>query len=160
MATSNHCSVSGCQSAVICKSLCRKHYNQQWRAINKDKVAEYRERDKESIAKWKQEHKEDISAYNKQYRLDNKHRDIYKVSKARNKAMRRGAETDDSVRDFKFDSECMYCGIQVKTTGNIYDPAYRTMEHIIPIAKGGAHTLANLGTACRQCNISKKDKLL
>ena len=33
-------------------------------------------------------------------------------------------------------------------------------DHIVPIAKGGSNDLANLATACRRCNRSKRDKLV
>jgi 5-methylcytosine-specific restriction endonuclease McrA len=45
---------------------------------------------------------------------------------------------------------CEYCG----ATENL------TMDHIIPIARGGQHTLSNLTVACQKCNCSKGAKLL
>lgn len=32
------------------------------------------------------------------------------------------------------------------------------LDHIIPIAKGGAHVWSNLQCACRECNAAKSDK--
>lgn len=34
-----------------------------------------------------------------------------------------------------------------------------TMDHIIPVTKGGLHTKANIGVLCRSCNSSKSDKI-
>lgn len=34
------------------------------------------------------------------------------------------------------------------------------IDHILPVAKGGATTLENLQTLCRECNLSKSDKTL
>lgn len=36
----------------------------------------------------------------------------------------------------------------------------RSLDHVIPLNKGGPHTLANVATAHLRCNISKKDRLL
>lgn len=40
---------------------------------------------------------------------------------------------------------CVYCGI----------PDAETKDHVIPLARGGAHDLTNLVRACRPCNSSK-----
>ncbi|QDP57374.1 MAG: putative HNH endonuclease [Prokaryotic dsDNA virus sp.] len=34
------------------------------------------------------------------------------------------------------------------------------LDHIIPLAKGGAHSKANTACSCRRCNIAKSDKVL
>lgn len=46
------------------------------------------------------------------------------------------------------DSPCMYCG----STENI------TIEHILPLIRGGQHTMDNVGPACRSCNSSKQSQ--
>jgi 5-methylcytosine-specific restriction endonuclease McrA len=45
---------------------------------------------------------------------------------------------------------CLYCG----DTKNI------TIDHIVPLARGGKHEANNLAPACRRCNSSKCDRLL
>lgn len=47
-------------------------------------------------------------------------------------------------------SPCFYCG----TIGNT------TADHIVPISRGGQHSIGNLVPACKTCNSSKKDSLL
>ena len=44
---------------------------------------------------------------------------------------------------------CHYCGRQVGA-GNL------TMDHVIPIARGGRSTRGNCVPCCRECNASKK----
>ena len=34
------------------------------------------------------------------------------------------------------------------------------LDHIVPLSKGGAHTLLNVAWSCSSCNLSKNDKLL
>jgi len=48
-----------------------------------------------------------------------------------------------------FGDTCVYCG----------DPA-KSLDHVIPLARGGEHVVENLVPACLPCNKSKKDKLL
>lgn len=45
---------------------------------------------------------------------------------------------------------CEYC----KSTKNL------SIDHIIPIIKGGSNSVLNVTVACRSCNSSKNDKLL
>jgi len=48
---------------------------------------------------------------------------------------------------------CYYCGKKVP-------PRSLTMDHIVPIARGGKSTKGNLVPACRECNAKKKYRLL
>lgn len=53
--------------------------------------------------------------------------------------------------------KCHYC--KVKTTRNAHNaPAQAEIDHVIPISKGGGHTMANVVIACRKCNGAKHDK--
>jgi 5-methylcytosine-specific restriction endonuclease McrA len=36
----------------------------------------------------------------------------------------------------------------------------QTMDHVVPIARGGIHELSNLRPACRRCNSGKRDRLI
>jgi len=44
-------------------------------------------------------------------------------------------------------NECQYCGAQATT-----------VDHVIPVAKGGTDESSNLAAACNRCNYSKHDK--
>lgn len=60
-----------------------------------------------------------------------------------------------SLRDWRrlclrFDDRCAYCGSRSKLT----------QDHIIPIIRGGRHSIGNLLPACGSCNSSKGAKLL
>lgn len=45
---------------------------------------------------------------------------------------------------------CTYCGSTSKLT----------MDHIVPLSKGGNHTKGNITPACQPCNSRKKDSVL
>jgi 5-methylcytosine-specific restriction protein A len=45
--------------------------------------------------------------------------------------------------------ECGYCGAK-------FNPADLTMDHIVPLARGGMSTKGNVVPACKECNNKKK----
>lgn len=44
---------------------------------------------------------------------------------------------------------CHYCGAKV-------DPDQLTMDHVVPVSRGGRSTKGNIVPACESCNKSKK----
>jgi 5-methylcytosine-specific restriction endonuclease McrA len=48
--------------------------------------------------------------------------------------------------------ECQYCGQKSA-------PADLTMDHIVPLARGGRSTKGNLAAACKECNNLKRQML-
>jgi len=46
---------------------------------------------------------------------------------------------------------CQYCGIEVSRSES-------TLDHVIPVSKGGKSVWENCTTACAPCNASKSDK--
>jgi 5-methylcytosine-specific restriction endonuclease McrA len=48
---------------------------------------------------------------------------------------------------------CHYCG-------NKFPPRALTMDHIVPIARGGKSSKGNVVAACKDCNNKKKHRLL
>lgn len=73
-----------------------------------------------------------------------------------------GAEVEPGVtlkalRDMDGD-ECCYCGLQMVFASferGTRPDEQATLEHILPISKGGGHTFENCALACWRCNISK-----
>lgn len=55
--------------------------------------------------------------------------------------------------------KCAICGKDCVCTADRRGALYPTVDHIIPISKGGTHTWDNVQLACRGCNTSKHDKL-
>ncbi len=47
---------------------------------------------------------------------------------------------------------CHYCG-------RATPPGDLTMDHVVPIARGGKSTKGNVATACKECNNAKKQLL-
>lgn len=48
-----------------------------------------------------------------------------------------------------YGTKCVYCGTMDADT----------IDHVIPLSRGGTNELSNLRPACRQCNMAKGDRL-
>lgn len=78
---------------------------------------------------------------------------------AANKAKRRarsGQKYKFSARDWRrlvnrFSGRCAYCD---ELCDNL------TLDHVVPVTRGGSHGVGNILPACPSCNFSKQDKLL
>ena len=76
--------------------------------------------------------------------------------RARRKALRRNAGIFQmSARDWRrlcdrHRGECFYCGQR----------AQLTMDHVIPIIRGGRHSIGNIVPACLACNSSKSKRFI
>ncbi|WAA13398.1 HNH endonuclease [Fervidibacillus halotolerans] len=59
---------------------------------------------------------------------------------------------DQLVEAFEFFDHCAYCE---KPFDNLSD---RSIDHIVPLSKGGANTISNICIVHRNCNAKKQDK--
>ena len=169
------CIEDGCDAKHFAKGRCKNHYQRAYAAENADRIkaqqAEYRsrpenrakaiqtarewhranpERSRESARRWARENVDRIREYKREYRAAN--RDAIRALNNRRKAMYRAVEVNDltSAEWVKIiashDGRCVYCGDQ---------PERITMDHVVPISKGGNHTASNVVPACGPCNSSK-----
>jgi 5-methylcytosine-specific restriction endonuclease McrA len=81
------------------------------------------------------------------------------------KARKKKAKTERGISKLSlkkiFGTKCYYCGIEMDFStgsGRKFNRSMATIEHLIPLAKGGEHTFENTVLACRHCNISKNSK--
>lgn len=87
-----------------------------------------------------------------------------KIANDKTKARRRArmeikADRINAYSIFKKDEwTCRICNKNVQKV-NIYANDAAELDHIIPISKGGTHTLDNVQTLCRECNQFKSDKM-
>jgi hypothetical protein len=99
----------------------------------------YAARGREYARKWKQRHPGYVAQQANVRRA--------RIMCAYTEPFRRG---DIIARD---NGICYLCGC--RPTG--YD---MTLDHVVPLARGGTHTPGNLRVACRSCNCRKRDRLL
>lgn len=92
------------------------------------------------VAKEYEEHKSDRIAYNAMYMRNKRAR----AAGARETVTR--VEWESVLAEFN--NECAYCGADGMPFG-------LGMDHIVPLALGGRHTVGNIVPACRSCNSRK-----
>jgi len=128
----------------------------QWRRNNLDRVATYRK-------KWKSENPISVSKSNSSYYRKNsekftkaqnewKKKNPEKVALARAAYRARKLLAQTYLIAFKDmirlkNAACFYCGA-----------AAHQIDHIIPLSRGGNHSIGNLAPACTTCNTSKNNK--
>lgn len=148
-------------------------YHKQWKKLNAEHVQDYqrkyleanRERKKASDKAWAEKNKNKINHASRRYRARNPEKvKAIKQAQAKkhpetvknNKLRRRARIADNGVylvtkKDIAkiMKNPCAYCGATSKH-----------IDHVIPIAKGGAHKVGNLVAACQSCNQRKSDKFV
>ena len=143
-----------------CKE-CRKQYNQQHYQEHKEEilqyVKQYDEEHKEERQQYYEEHKQERQQYQQQYNQTPEGQ----VIKFNSNAKRRKREELQGAGINKeqwlemmqfFDWKCAYSGVLVNTKNN------RSIDHIIPIVKGGEHEVWNCVPMYANYNFSKKEK--
>ncbi|MGW6703600.1 HNH endonuclease [Streptomyces sp. NPDC054956] len=55
---------------------------------------------------------------------------------------------------------CYLCRALTDPSVSQFSPTYPTVDHVVPLSKGGSHTLGNVRTACLGCNSRKQDRLV
>lgn len=117
--------------------------NKLWRITNKDELQ------KKALA-WRISNKERKAITDKAWAQNNKE-NVRNISlRRRAKLAENGIFTvtkKDIVR--MLNSGCLYCGLDAEH-----------VDHIIPVSRGGTHSIGNLTGACASCNLSKGSKFV
>lgn len=146
-------------------------YNLQYRAANGDKLRAgekawreaNKERHRESSRKWSAANPERAKEINRRWREANA--DQVSERLLRRRALMVSGNYDEGISAASLRARhgdmCAYCdGLMVFEKASVYLPLSATVEHVIPLARGGEHTWSNTILACRRCNSSKSDRLL
>lgn len=85
-----------------------------------------------------------------------------RIQKARRRARKRQAEYEpvNPLTIYERDAwTCQLCGKRIDRTKTAPHPKAPTIDHLLPLAQGGAHVPANLQAAHFRCNVIKSDGL-
>lgn len=152
------------------KEILRKSYAKLKEKRLKEK-AEYRKLNSKVLSEkqaiYYSENKESSIDYQKKYRIEKKDiikekhkeymkKDFAKISKRNSNHKRRALVRDGDVTTIQLkelidrSKKCYWCE---KKIGELYH-----IDHVMPLALGGEHTLSNLVVSCPHCNHTKSSK--
>jgi len=80
----------------------------------------------------------------------------------RRRALKRGAFVATVYRSRIFERDqwcCQLCHSKVNRDAVVPNPKAPTLDHILPLSKGGTHEPSNVQLACFLCNSLKGDRL-
>ena len=114
-----------------------------WNAANKDRRAA-------TDAAWRAANKEKAATTSAAWYAANKEKNTDTTHRRRARKATNGVNLVTAAETAAIIAQpCMACDA----------PAPSTVEHLIPINRGGAHTIGNLAPLCKPCNSSKSDLL-
>lgn len=140
-----------------------KEKNKQYINENKEKRAEttkkYREKNKEKVLEYNREyrltHKEEIHQYYLSRKGDEDYKEVSRAAVRNRRARRNYIEGKITKKEWldlleKYGNKCLKCGrTDVKLE----------LDHVIPLALGGEHSINNAQPLCRSCNGGKHIKI-
>lgn len=137
-------------------------YLVQWYLLNRQRHIEnqriYQAVNKEAVSLqrkiYRHVNRKRLSAISKQYAMA--HPERIKIYKDKNRAKRKGASGTCSAAQWL--AKCEYHGWRCYLCSVSLDRKSLTIEHRIPLTKGGTEWPANLAPACLPCNLSKSNK--
>lgn len=98
----------------------------------------------------------------KRWSQTEKFKEIARQREYRRKARKKAVHFEDFLRNEIFERDgwsCQICGQPVLRNVKFPHPFFPTLDHRIPLARGGPHTRDNAQTAHLLCNIQKSDKI-
>ena len=119
----------------------------EWRAANPDRT---KARDDERRRSADEKAREQMREYVRQWRI--KHPDRHVAKEHARRARYRGKYSAKDWRSLcrRYGDCCAYCGSKKPLT----------VDHVVPLVRGGSNYIGNLLPACAWCNSSKGKKLL
>jgi len=146
-------------------ALYKKHWYQanpekikEWQQSNPEKVKAihkaWREANPEKISTnskaYRQANPEKVSAYARQWAKSNPERRNFNASKRRALKLNNGV-SQVTLKELQrlYASHCAYCAAPSEH-----------IDHVIPLSRGGTHSIGNLTGACASCNLSKGAKFI
>lgn len=168
------CSKEDCDKATHTAGRCKYHYDRDRYAANRERLLEQSknyalanpEKTKARQKRWRDANKVHITAKNKRNYLARKeHYDANRAKWRKENRLkwnsyrraRYAKEKENGIflilnKEYKKlnNQPCFYCGSWNQPT----------IDHVIPIARGGRHSIGNIVVACKPCNSQKNKRTI
>ncbi|HAQ02974.1 TPA: hypothetical protein DCQ22_03735 [Candidatus Nomurabacteria bacterium] len=138
----------------------RKEINKEWslRNVEKERTRKRKyahdHREQESIRHkmWRDKNREYVNSRNRKYTKTNKEQ--RRLNDEKRRAAKNGCENKLTKSEWleilsKHEYKCAKCGTQERIS----------LDHIIPLSKGGTHSADNVQPLCISCNCKKYNKI-
>jgi 5-methylcytosine-specific restriction endonuclease McrA len=145
---------TSCKGGVrpICKA-CGVKATLEWKARNPQKASA-------QLRRQRGRHPEQTASYTRAWRQ--RHPEANRAKSQRYYARKMGAviEDVDSLAVCERDNwTCQLCGEPIDRSLTFPHPESATVDHVIPLNRGGAHAMSNVQLAHMRCNSRKADKV-
>ena len=138
----------------------RKANHDRWASENAERLAQAKrawyEANREWVLSWAARNPEGAKA--KLERYTQRHPDRRLAAENRRKAAKRGARISAIDLDSLWTGRCGLCGEDLSRDQAWPHPLSRSLDHIMPLSRGGAHSQDNLQWTHLRCNVSKGAK--
>jgi len=141
------------------KAVWREEKREDRKAKDREYYAAHKDERKSQMRAYAAENRERIRSYAARYRKEHPEVEIEHGAERRMRISGSSSPQErEAARKFIHKVKtaqraiCYLCGKRLSR-------GERTIDHIIPLAKGGRHVTNNLACACRSCNSKKKAKL-
>lgn len=104
-----------------------------------------------------------IIAYNKEYRkeyIKTEKGKAHRLIKSMRRRARKLSTSDGTVTKTAIDTMLLKQGHKCKLCEVCLIENKKNLDHIIPLSKGGIHSMSNVQWLCKSCNCKKSDKIL
>lgn len=178
------CSALDCDRPVKARSVCTKHYKQLYRQENIEKLREqdrvakqdFRQRNpdygkqyyvahteqrRKATKKWAAAHSDEVKRKARDWQKANPHKVRNNV--ARRRAAEKSSQLEKIDRLVVFERDgwvCQLCYTEVDKNLKFPERGFATLDHVIPLSKGGSHTYSNVQLAHLSCNQTKSNSIL
>lgn len=155
-----------------CKS-CRSEYNKsayrenrqdrieaqrRYNDLNRDRINQAMTRRRDS---WSEKERAAAAEYLREWRKENA--DKVETYRRDTRAKRKKAFVERVPFEAIWNRDegvCQLCGKELDRDVAFPDWGSATLDHIIPLSRGGMHEMANVQLACWRCNWQKRDRIL
>ena len=135
----------------------REGRGEQWQEYSRRAYAKHGEKIRARAAQRYNEKAEEVKAYVKQWQHDNPEK---RADYSRRCTHKRRAQIEGNGGSFtaeEWEDLCAECDYRCVCCGE-HKPL--TVDHIIPVSKGGSSDISNIQPLCKSCNSSKRDKAI